>query len=168
MLGAPEPSAAAPPLAREVATQLPIIGAIRGFLTGGNTLVRAGVIVLFFGVAFLLRYMAEHTHVPIEFRLTGISLGGVALAQDVATVVENRQTVMKAQGKDLGAIKAYLEDKGDLASAQTAGADLVQQIAKIPTTGASSLEEKNQEQFRNKCPRRYGCDDHKQDPTCAL
>jgi len=74
-----EPTAAAPPLARERATELPIIGAIRGFLTGGNTLVRAGVIVLFFGVAFLLRYMAEHTHVPIEFRLSGISLGGVAL-----------------------------------------------------------------------------------------
>jgi uncharacterized membrane protein len=71
--------AAAPPLTQERATELPIVGAIRGFLTGGNTLVRAGVIVLFFGVAFLLRYMAEHTHVPIEFRLTGISLGGVAL-----------------------------------------------------------------------------------------
>jgi uncharacterized membrane protein len=71
--------AAAPPLTQEGATELPIVGAIRGFLTGGNTLVRAGVIVLFFGVAFLLRYMAEHTHVPIEFRLTGISLGGVAL-----------------------------------------------------------------------------------------
>jgi uncharacterized membrane protein len=59
--------------------ELPIVSPIRDFLTGGNTLVRAGVIVLFFGVAFLLRYMAEHTHVPIELRLTGISLGGVAL-----------------------------------------------------------------------------------------
>jgi uncharacterized membrane protein len=74
----PRPSAA-PPLIQGGATQLPIVGAIRGFLTGGNALVRAGVIVLFFGVAFLLRYMAEHTHVPIEFRLTGISLGGIAL-----------------------------------------------------------------------------------------
>jgi uncharacterized membrane protein len=70
---------AALPLIQESAAELPIVGAIRGFLTGGNTLVRAGVIVLFFGVAFLLRYMAEHTHVPIEFRLSGISLGGVAL-----------------------------------------------------------------------------------------
>ena len=72
-------------------------------------------------------------------------VGGVALAQDVATVVENRQTVMKAQGRDLGAIKAYLDDKGDLPSAQAAGADLVQQIAKIPTlfpkdTGMTQLE----------------------------
>ena len=56
-----------------------IFGVIRNFLTGGNTLVRAGVIVLFFGVAFLLRYLAEHTHVPIEFRLSGVALGAVVL-----------------------------------------------------------------------------------------
>jgi len=78
--------------------------------------------------------------------LTGI--GDIAWAQDVATVVENRQTVMKAQGKDLSAIKAYLDDKGDLASAQTAGADLVQQVAKIPTlfpkdTGMTQLPGKS-------------------------
>jgi uncharacterized membrane protein len=36
-----------------------------------------GVIILFIGVAFLLRYMAEHTRVPVEFRLIGIALGGV-------------------------------------------------------------------------------------------
>jgi uncharacterized membrane protein len=60
-------------------TELPFVGAIRSFFTGGNALVRTGVIVLFFGVAFLLRYMAEHTHVPIELRLTGIALGGILL-----------------------------------------------------------------------------------------
>jgi len=57
----------------------PIVAAIRNFFTGGNTLVRVGVIVLFFGVAFLLRYMAEHTHIPIEVRLTGIALAAIAL-----------------------------------------------------------------------------------------
>jgi uncharacterized membrane protein len=57
----------------------PLVAAIRGFMTGGNALVRAGVIVLFFGVAFLLRYLAEHTRVPIEFRVTGIALAGMAL-----------------------------------------------------------------------------------------
>ncbi len=75
----PSERPAAAPSPTQEGAELPIIGAIRSFLTGGNTLVRAGVIVLFFGVAFLLRYMAEHTHVPIEFRLTGILLGGVAL-----------------------------------------------------------------------------------------
>jgi uncharacterized membrane protein len=56
-----------------------VIAAIRGFFTGGNTLVRVGVIVLFFGVAFLLRYMAEHSHVSIEVRLTGVALASIAL-----------------------------------------------------------------------------------------
>jgi uncharacterized membrane protein len=52
---------------------------LREYFTGGNTLVRVGIIILFFGVAFLLRYAAEHSHVPIEFRLTGVALGGIIL-----------------------------------------------------------------------------------------
>jgi uncharacterized membrane protein len=60
-------------------TEPALIAAIRNFFTGGNTLVRVGVVVLFFGVAFLLRYMAEHSHIPIEVRLTGVALASVAL-----------------------------------------------------------------------------------------
>jgi cytochrome c556 len=51
---------------------------------------------------------------------------------DDAAIIGDRQDFMKAQGKDLGAIRAFTEDKGDLAAAQTAGADLVTRIAKIP------------------------------------
>ena len=58
---------------------IPVFRFIRDYFTGGNTLVRVGVLILFFGVAFLLRYLAEHTHVPIQFRLSGVALGGVAL-----------------------------------------------------------------------------------------
>jgi cytochrome c556 len=58
---------------------------------------------------------------------------GTARAQDAAAQVEARQAVMKAQGKDAGAIKAYIDGKSDLAAAQAAGADLVTQVAKIPT-----------------------------------
>ena len=54
-------------------------GLLHGFFTGGNALVRMGIIILFFGVAFLVRYAAQHSHVPIEIRLTGVSLGGMAL-----------------------------------------------------------------------------------------
>jgi cytochrome c556 len=73
---------------------------------------------------------------------------GTSWAQDVASVVENRQNVMKAQGKDMAAIKAYVDDKGDLPAAQTAGADLVQQVGKIPTlfpkdTGMTQLPGKS-------------------------
>lgn len=56
-----------------------ILGYIREYFTGGNTLVRVGIIILFFGVAFLLRYAAEHSHVPIEFRLSSVAIGGVVL-----------------------------------------------------------------------------------------
>ena len=40
---------------------------------------RVGLLVLFIGVAFLLRYVAEHTSVPIEWRLAGVALAGLAL-----------------------------------------------------------------------------------------
>jgi len=59
--------------------ELPLVRVIREFFTGGNTLVRVGVVILFFGIAFLLRYLAEHTYVPIEFRLSGVALGAVVL-----------------------------------------------------------------------------------------
>ncbi|HUO80868.1 MAG TPA: DUF2339 domain-containing protein [Steroidobacteraceae bacterium] len=49
------------------------------FFTGGHLIVRAGVVVLFFGVAFLLRYAAEHSHLPIEARLTGVAVGALVL-----------------------------------------------------------------------------------------
>ena len=53
--------------------------AIWNFLFGGNTLVRFGIVVLFFGVAFLLKYAAEHTRLPIEVRLSGVALGAIVL-----------------------------------------------------------------------------------------
>lgn len=51
----------------------------REWLLGGNTVARVGVVVLFFGVAFLLKYAAERGLFPIELRLAGAALGGLAL-----------------------------------------------------------------------------------------
>jgi cytochrome c556 len=56
---------------------------------------------------------------------------GAARADDAATL-DTRIATMKSQGKDMAGIKAYIDDKADLASAQAAGADLVTQVAKIP------------------------------------
>ena len=39
---------------------------------------------------------------------------------------------MKQQGKDIGAVKAYLDGKGDLAQAKTGAANLTQTTKKIP------------------------------------
>ena len=49
------------------------------FLAGGNPVLKIGVIILFFGVAFLLKYAAQRNLVPLEFRLIGVALGGLAL-----------------------------------------------------------------------------------------
>ena len=78
---APRPNLPFPPAspADSARKEPALIAAIRSFFTGGNTLVRVGIIVLFIGVAFLLRYMAEHSHIPIEVRLTGVALGSIAL-----------------------------------------------------------------------------------------
>lgn len=52
---------------------------VRSWLLGGNTVVRIGLVVLFFGLAFLARYAVEHSLVPVEVRLAGIAAGAVAL-----------------------------------------------------------------------------------------
>src|SRR5689334_1826505 len=57
---------------------------------------------------------------------------GIAFAQDKETVLKNRQATMKEQGKDIGAVKAYLEGKGDLAQAKSGAANLTQTTKKIP------------------------------------
>jgi uncharacterized membrane protein len=80
----PERPAAAPIAAQASHERIPpeenpIVRAVREWFTGGNTLVRIGVVILFIGVAFLLRYVAERTHVPIEFRLSGVAAGAVVL-----------------------------------------------------------------------------------------
>ena len=49
------------------------------FVAGGNTLARIGVVVLFIGVAFLLKYASEHVTIPIEVRLAGVAAGAIAL-----------------------------------------------------------------------------------------
>ena len=67
------------PALPEVENDNVIIRLLREYFTGGNTLVRSGVIVLFFGVAFLLRYLAEHSHLPIELRLSGVACGALVL-----------------------------------------------------------------------------------------
>jgi len=53
--------------------------AVRDFFTKGNVVVKVGAIVLFFGVAFLLKYAAERSLFPIELRLMGVVVAGIAM-----------------------------------------------------------------------------------------
>lgn len=49
------------------------------WLRGGNPLARAGIVILFFGAAYLAKYAAEHTVVPIELRFAFIAAGAMVL-----------------------------------------------------------------------------------------
>lgn len=65
------------PPARDAA--FPLFAWVREYFSGGNLVVRSGIIVLFFGVAFLLKFAADRQMLPIELRLAGVALGGMAL-----------------------------------------------------------------------------------------
>ncbi len=53
---------------------------IRHWLFGGNTIVKAGIAILFIGLAFLAKYASEQVHLPVELRLAGVAaVAGVLL-----------------------------------------------------------------------------------------
>ncbi|MFL6627083.1 MAG: DUF2339 domain-containing protein, partial [Vitreoscilla sp.] len=68
---------AAPAPAVPLRDQLPPWAA--RWIFGGNTIVKAGVLILFLGLAFLLRYTAERVTIPIELRYAGVALVGIVL-----------------------------------------------------------------------------------------
>jgi len=57
----------------------PVVEAITRFFTGGNLMVKVGVIILFFGVSFLVKFAAERGMIPIELRLAVVTAGAIAL-----------------------------------------------------------------------------------------
>ncbi len=52
---------------------------IVAWLAGGNTIVRAGLVILFVGLAFLIKYSVEHQLVPVELRVAAVAAAGLAL-----------------------------------------------------------------------------------------
>ncbi len=55
------------------------ITAARDWLLGGNTVLRVGLVLLFLGLAFLLRYASERVVVAIELRYAAVALAAIAL-----------------------------------------------------------------------------------------
>lgn len=51
----------------------------KNWLLGGNTVLRVGVVLLFLGLAFLLRYATEGMVIPIEARYAGVAAAALAL-----------------------------------------------------------------------------------------
>jgi len=53
-------------------------GSLLTRLMGGNLLLKTGIVVLFLGLAFLLRYASERVHIPIGLRYLSVAGGGLA------------------------------------------------------------------------------------------
>lgn len=68
---APPPVAPAPPPAWLLA--------LKKWLFTGNLVAKFGLLILFIGVSFLLKYVAERVTIPIELRLAGVVLADIAL-----------------------------------------------------------------------------------------
>ncbi|MDR6886195.1 MULTISPECIES: DUF2339 domain-containing protein [Variovorax] len=66
-----------PPPAIPLRDRLP--APIANLIFGGNMLVKLGVLILFLGLAFLLRYTAERVTVPVELRYAAVALVGAGL-----------------------------------------------------------------------------------------
>jgi uncharacterized membrane protein len=82
---APAPAVAAPAVARaplpppEPTAFDKAIAEAWAWLKRGNPVAKAGIVVLFFGAAFLAKYAADHSLLPLELRLAALAAGAVAL-----------------------------------------------------------------------------------------
>ncbi|MCC7115189.1 MAG: DUF2339 domain-containing protein [Burkholderiales bacterium] len=93
--GAASPAIAPVDVSRAPATGSGIVERLRGsrawaWFTGGNTLTRVGVVILFFGVAFLLAWLADHLTLSIEWKLALVALGGAVLGAIGVAVAPSR------------------------------------------------------------------------------
>ncbi|MEO8723748.1 MAG: DUF2339 domain-containing protein, partial [Sphingobium sp.] len=73
-VAAPAPYVPAPPSRIDQ-----LLSKARDWLLGGNTIVRAGLAILFLGLVFLVRFVAIAGMFPIEARLALVAAAGVAL-----------------------------------------------------------------------------------------
>ncbi len=69
------PGAQQPPAARAPG----VFDQARAWLLGGNTIAKAGVGILFLGLAFLAKYASDHALLPVEVRLAGIAAVALVL-----------------------------------------------------------------------------------------
>lgn len=77
--------------------------AARAWLFGGNVVLRMGAILLFLGLAFLLRYATKDVVVPIEMRYAGVAFAGlvmIALGWKLRT--RNNSYALVMQGLGIG------------------------------------------------------------------
>jgi uncharacterized membrane protein len=79
------------------------VTAIIKWMFSGNLVAKMGLLILFIGVSFLLKYAAQRVSVPIEVRLAGIVLADIALlAWGWRIRLSRREISLPVQGAALG------------------------------------------------------------------
>ena len=75
---------------------------------GGNVVAKIGVLVLFCGVGFLLKYAYDHALLPVPVRLAGVALAGLAMLYAGRRLLERRRLyALILQGGGIGLL--YLD-----------------------------------------------------------
>ena len=85
----------------------PALAWIKRWLTEGNPLVKVGVVVVFFGVAYLFKYAADAgwLTVPVEFRFLGVAVAALAaLAFAWRKRESHRAFALSLQGGAIGVL----------------------------------------------------------------
>lgn len=75
----PNPFVAPPVLSVEPNLVDKAVAAAIAWLSGGNTVVRIGVVILFIGLSFLAKYAADNALFPVELRLALVGAAGTLL-----------------------------------------------------------------------------------------
>ncbi|KAB8066544.1 DUF2339 domain-containing protein [Janthinobacterium violaceinigrum] len=73
------PAPAAPNTPSWIARPDGLVAKAKNWLFTGNLVAKLGLLILFLGVSFLLKYVSAQVTVPIELRLAGIALADIAL-----------------------------------------------------------------------------------------
>lgn len=80
-----------------------IVDKVSSWFLRGNPILKVGAIILFLGLAFLLRYVAQHTYFPIELRYASVAFAAFALtAVGWKVRKKNPPTALILQGLGIG------------------------------------------------------------------
>lgn len=82
----------------------------RDWLTGGNTILKVGAIILFLGLAFLLRYATEGMSFPIEARYIAVAVIGcifIGLGWRLREAVHNYGLILQGTGVGILYLTSY-------------------------------------------------------------
>ena len=108
---------APPPLPAQSPNRMDdLLDKARSFLTTANVVLGSGIIILFFGVSFLLKYAVEHDLLPLELRYIGAALLGIVLmAIGWRLRFKRRSYALLLQGRRRGYLIYYCFFRGQMA-----------------------------------------------------